>query len=119
MIFGGFMDQRTLEWMKPITKIFILRRRHENAIAHRRPGAACFWSGSRGQGSRPFGAVCVALENALKKNRAEINAADLEKITDLKLPHIPIKSFKDDDFAGLTKLKKLHFFFAASQSRSA
>jgi Leucine-rich repeat (LRR) protein len=54
--------------------------------------------------------VCVALENALKKNRAEINAADLEKITDLKLPHIHIKSFKDDDFAGLTKLKKLHFF---------
>lgn len=54
--------------------------------------------------------VCVALEKALKKNRADINADDLEKLTELKLPHIHIKSFKDDDFAGLTKLKKLHFF---------
>jgi len=54
--------------------------------------------------------VCVALEGVLNKNRADINAADLEKVTELKLPHIHIKSFKDDDFAGLTKLKKLHFF---------
>ena len=54
--------------------------------------------------------VCVALENELKKKRADINAADLEKITALKLPHIHIRSFKDDDFAGLTNLKKLHFF---------
>jgi Leucine-rich repeat (LRR) protein len=28
----------------------------------------------------------------------------------LKLPHIHIKSFKEKDFAGLTNLKKLHFF---------
>ena len=54
--------------------------------------------------------VCVALEKVLKKNRAEITAADLGTVTELKLPHIHIKSFKDDDFAGLTNLKKLHFF---------
>ena len=54
--------------------------------------------------------VCVALEMALKKNRAEINTADLGKVTELKLPHIHIKSFKEDDFAGMTNLKKLHFF---------
>jgi hypothetical protein len=54
--------------------------------------------------------VCVALETALHKNRSEINAADLEKVIELKLPHIHIPSFKDDDFAGLKNLKKLHFF---------
>ena len=54
--------------------------------------------------------VCVALEKTLNKNRAEMNTADLEKVAELKLPHIHIKSFKDHDFAGLTNLKKLHFF---------
>ena len=53
--------------------------------------------------------VCVALEKKLKKKCAEITAADLASITELVLPHIHIKSFKDDDFAGLTKLKKLEF----------
>src|SRR6476620_4686403 len=72
MIFGGFMDQHTLEWMKPITKIFILRRRHENAFAHGRPGAACFWSGSRGQGSRPFGArLCCPGKRAEEESRRD------------------------------------------------
>jgi|GEM_PF-5016839 len=54
--------------------------------------------------------VSVALEKSLNKTAANITAADLETVTELKLPHIHIKSFKDDDFAGLTKLKKLHFF---------
>jgi Leucine-rich repeat (LRR) protein len=54
--------------------------------------------------------VCVALEGALKKNRNDITSPDLEKVTELKLPHIHIKSFKEHDFAGLTNLKKLHFF---------
>jgi len=54
--------------------------------------------------------VCVALEKTLNKNRADINDADLAKVTELKLPHIHIRSFKDHDFSGLTKLKKLHFF---------
>ena len=54
--------------------------------------------------------VCVALESVLNKKRTEITAADLERVTELKLPHIHIKSFKDHDFAGMTNLKKLHFF---------
>ncbi|HZZ79279.1 MAG TPA: hypothetical protein VFE62_12225 [Gemmataceae bacterium] len=54
--------------------------------------------------------VCVALEGVLKKNRNDITTADLETVTELKLPHIHIKSFKDHDFAGLKNLKSLHFF---------
>src|SRR5437588_3390497 len=54
--------------------------------------------------------VCVALERALKKKCAAITATDLATVTELKLPHIHIPSFKDNDFAGLTNLKKLHFF---------
>src|SRR5260370_37223126 len=54
--------------------------------------------------------VCVALEKELKKKCAEITSADLGTVTALKLPHIHIKSFKDNDFAGLTKLKRLHFY---------
>lgn len=54
--------------------------------------------------------VCVALETVLRKNRADITLADLATVTTLKLPHIHIKSFKDNDFAGMTSLKKLHFF---------
>jgi hypothetical protein len=54
--------------------------------------------------------VAVALEGVLKKSRGDITSADLEKVTDLKLPHIHIKWFKDGDFAGLTNLKRLHFF---------
>jgi hypothetical protein len=53
--------------------------------------------------------VYTALQTTLKKTCKEIVAADLAAITDLKLPHIHIKSFKDDDFAGLTNLKKLFF----------
>ncbi len=53
--------------------------------------------------------VCVALERQLKKNRAEISAADLAKVADLELPHIHIPSFKEHDFAGMTQLKKLYF----------
>ena len=54
--------------------------------------------------------VAVALEESLNKKRAEITAADLETVKELELPHIHIKSFKENDFAGLTKLKKLYFY---------
>jgi len=54
--------------------------------------------------------VCTALETALQKKSAEISPTDLESLTELKLPHIHIPCFKDNDFEGLTKLKKLHFF---------
>jgi len=56
--------------------------------------------------------VRAALETQLKKKASEITFADLEKVTALELPHIhpKAKAFKDDDFAGLTNLKKLHMF---------
>jgi Leucine-rich repeat (LRR) protein len=54
--------------------------------------------------------VTTALETHLKKKASEITAADLETVTELKLPHIHLPAFKDDDFAGLTKMRKLHFF---------
>ncbi len=56
--------------------------------------------------------VCRALEQQLKKKAAEITFADLEKVTELQLPHIhpKAKAFKDVDFAGLTNLKKLQMF---------
>jgi hypothetical protein len=60
-----------------------------------------------GERSEP---VKVALETTLNKKATEITVADLRTVTDLKLPHIHIRSFKDNDFAGLTHLKKLHFF---------
>lgn len=53
--------------------------------------------------------VTSALETKLKKKAAEITAADLASIKELELPHIHLPAFKDDDFAGLTKLKKLRF----------
>ena len=54
--------------------------------------------------------VCTALETALQKKPAEISPTDLAGLTELKLPHIHIPCFKENDFDGLTKLKKLHFF---------
>jgi Leucine-rich repeat (LRR) protein len=56
--------------------------------------------------------VSVALEKQLNKKAAEITFADLEKVTELNLPHIhpKAKAFRDDDFAGLTNLKKLHMY---------
>lgn len=56
--------------------------------------------------------VRVALEQQLNKKAAEITFADLEKVTELQLPHIhpKAKAFKDDDFAGLTNLKKLRMY---------
>ena len=54
--------------------------------------------------------VTVALESTLKKKFADLTAADLDTVTALNLPHIHLPSFKANDFAGLTKLKKLHFF---------
>jgi hypothetical protein len=54
--------------------------------------------------------VTAALEARLNKKAADITAADLASVTELKLPHIHIPSFKDNDFAGLTKLKKLEFY---------
>ncbi len=56
--------------------------------------------------------VSVALEKQLKKKAAEITFDDLEKVTELKLPHIhpKAKAFKDDDFAGLMNLKKLEMY---------
>jgi len=56
--------------------------------------------------------VSVALEKQVNKKAAEITFADLEKVTELNLPHIhpKAKAFKDDDFAGLTNLRKLHMY---------
>jgi hypothetical protein len=56
--------------------------------------------------------VSVALEKQLNKKAAEISFADLEKVTELQLPHIhpKAKAFKDEDFAGLTNLKKLQMY---------
>ncbi len=54
--------------------------------------------------------VCTALETALQKKPAEITATDLASLTELKLPHIHIPCFKENDFDGMTKLKKLQFY---------
>jgi hypothetical protein len=54
--------------------------------------------------------VTTALETHLKKKAADITAADLATVTELKLPHIHLPEFKENDFAGLPKLKKLHFY---------
>jgi Leucine-rich repeat (LRR) protein len=54
--------------------------------------------------------VTIALEAKLKKKAPEITAADLAAVTELKLPHIHLPAFLDDDFAGLTGMKKLHFY---------
>jgi Leucine-rich repeat (LRR) protein len=53
--------------------------------------------------------VREALEGAVNKKAADITWADLEKVTELQLPHIHPKAraFRDEDFAGLTSLKKL------------
>jgi hypothetical protein len=72
---------------------------------------ACFAGPVRAQdvGNRSK-TVCTALETALQKKPADITPADLASLTELKLPHIHIPCFKDNDFDGLTKLKKLHFY---------
>ena len=56
--------------------------------------------------------VRAALEKKLSKKADAITLADLETITELDLPHIHPKAraFKDDDFAGLTNLKKLKMY---------
>jgi Leucine-rich repeat (LRR) protein len=54
--------------------------------------------------------VTTALEKTFDKKSDNITATDLAGITELELPHIHIKSFKDGDFAGMTKLKKLYFY---------
>lgn len=54
--------------------------------------------------------VTEALEAKLGKKLSELTAADLETVTELKLPHTHIPAFNDNDFGGLTKLKKLHFY---------
>jgi hypothetical protein len=54
--------------------------------------------------------VTRALETALNKKAADITAADLARVTDLKLPHLHLQAFTDNDFAGLTNLKRLHFY---------
>lgn len=53
--------------------------------------------------------VTAALESAIKKKMADITADNLATLTELRLPHIHIPAFNDNDFDGLTKLKKLHF----------
>jgi hypothetical protein len=53
--------------------------------------------------------VTAALQQQLKKNASEITAEDLASVTEVELPHIHIPAFKDDDFAGLKNLKRLHF----------
>jgi hypothetical protein len=56
--------------------------------------------------------VRAALEKQLNKMASDITFADLEKVTELQLPHIHPKAraFKDDDFVGLTNLKKLEMY---------
>ena len=54
--------------------------------------------------------VVKALEDQLKKKAKEITDDDLAKVIELKLPHIHIPKFKDNDFDGLKNMKKLHFF---------
>jgi hypothetical protein len=54
--------------------------------------------------------VTQALETKLNKKAGEITAADLATVTELKLPHVHIRAFDENDFSGLTKLKKLHFY---------
>ncbi len=54
--------------------------------------------------------VTEALEAKLNKRAADITASDLATVTDLKLPHTHIPAFYHNDFAGLTKMKKLHFY---------
>jgi hypothetical protein len=54
--------------------------------------------------------VWAAVEEQLKKKSADITADDLANLTELKLPHIHLKSFNEHDFAGMTNLKKLHFY---------
>lgn len=55
-------------------------------------------------------AVRVALEKQLHKQAAAITSDDLKKVTQLELPHLHPndKFFKEDDFSGLSNLKKLH-----------
>jgi hypothetical protein len=53
--------------------------------------------------------VKSALEKKLNKKAADLTVADLATVTELELPHIHIPCFKDTDFAGLPKLKKLKF----------
>jgi hypothetical protein len=54
--------------------------------------------------------VTKALEKKLNKKAADITATDLATVTELELPHVHIPCFKDNDFAGLTKMKKLEFY---------
>ena len=56
------------------------------------------------------GAVKNALVNKLQKNCDTINEADLLSISDLTLLHIHLRNFLEDDFVGLTNLRKLRFF---------
>jgi hypothetical protein len=53
--------------------------------------------------------VTTALETTLKKKAADITKDDLVTLTELKLPHIHIPAFNQNDFDGLTKLKKMEF----------
>lgn len=53
--------------------------------------------------------VRTTLEHVLKKKAPDITAADLANLSELELEHIHIRSFTDNDFAGMTKLKKLYF----------
>lgn len=66
--------------------------------------------------SRPLiaGGVCersepvvFALSQDLGKKCDDIQPADLAKVTELRLPHIHINAFMDNDFVGLTNLRKL------------
>jgi hypothetical protein len=54
--------------------------------------------------------VTTALESQLRKKAAQITKDDLAGVRELKLPHIHIPAFEDDDFAGLTGLKRLRFY---------
>src|SRR5262249_55502045 len=63
--------------------------------------------------------VCVALEKQLNKKSSEITKTDLATVTELKLPHIHLPCFKENDFAGMPKLKKLYFYSLFHKSGEA
>lgn len=53
--------------------------------------------------------VIESLEYKFEKKYAKITADDLASLTELELLHVHIPNFKNGDFAGMTKLKKLYF----------
>jgi Leucine-rich repeat (LRR) protein len=53
--------------------------------------------------------VTEALEATLNKKLKDITKDDLATLTELKLPHLHLRSFNENDFSDMPKLKKLQF----------